>query len=111
MEPATSAATASGDLVVVTENAVRVAAALALADGSATTVEAALIDGPDGPVLCDATTRSLPPRCVGEGLPVEGVDVLDAPGVRTDGGVAWAAAVRVTGTLQGGRLLDARLEA
>lgn len=110
--PATTAAAAStapaDSAPVELGNALRAADAVsATADGDVVTVEAALIDGPAGPVMCDATTRSLPPQCVGDALRVEGLDVLDAPGVRTDGGVAWVAGARVTGTMAGGVLTGA----
>jgi len=54
--------------------------------------------------LCQALTRSLPPRCAGTSLRVAGIDLTGVPLVSAEG-VTWSGQpLTLLGTVSGGRL-------
>ena len=65
-----------------------------------------LLQDADGPLMiCNTLFESYPPQC-GEGTPVEGVDILQLPGVTTDRDVSWTEdQVTLRGTLSDGVLV------
>lgn len=93
--------------------AVTVAEALELPDGTTVTVEALVLQPDEGAtVLCDAFGESFPPTCTGAQLSTDGLDVSALPDVQsTSGGdlvaeATWTESpVAVTGTLTAGRLV------
>lgn len=55
--------------------------------------------------LCDAMLESYPPQCGGPSLVVEGLDVEEVEGVRSEGGMAWTEErVSLLGEVVGGAI-------
>ena len=65
------------------------------------TVSGALFVDADGTVqLCDAIAESFPPQCGGERIRVEGLDLDDVAGLRSEGQVSWAEGVTLLGSVE-----------
>lgn len=87
-----------------------VASALSADDGPVL-VSGALIVRPEGVVLCDQLTRSLPPTCAGSSIDIDGIDLtgIELTADRS-GTTQWTVAgVTLEGTKQDSVLVDARL--
>lgn len=92
--------------------AVSVAEALELQDGTEVTVQAHVFQPNEGAtILCDVFGESYPPSCVGPQLVTNGLDVDSLPGLETSAAndqvapARWTSApVEVTGTLADGAL-------
>jgi hypothetical protein len=51
-------------------------------------------------LLCDAIAESFPPQCGGDRIEVQGLDLDGVPGLQEEGGVRWAEAVSVPGSVE-----------
>jgi len=105
--------TEATDVTGPTDEAVSVAEAAALAEGSSVTVRGYVFQPDEGAtVMCDALGESFPPTCVGPTLNTDGLDVNSLPNVETTAPgdlvapATWTSRpVEVSGEIEAGRLV------
>ena len=112
----TSATTTTTEATNDTEpaqEAVSVAGAVALDEGTSVTVRGYVFEPDEGATtMCDTLGESFPPTCVGPTLTTDGLDVDSLPGIETTAPgdlvapATWTSEpVEVSGVLEAGRLV------